>query len=45
MDDIQISLKVDKGNGILSILGIDMFRIIDLNWNWDKVPSIENYFR
>lgn len=40
MNDIQISLKAKEKEGILSIQGIDMFRLIDTDWNWDNISSI-----
>lgn len=42
MNDIQISLKAKEKEGILSIQGIDMFRLIDTDWNWDNISSIKN---
>lgn len=41
MDDIQISLKANAENGILSIQGIDMFSLIDTEWNWSNIASIK----
>lgn len=42
MNDIQISLKAKEEDGVLSIQGIDMFRLIDTDWNWDNISSIKN---
>lgn len=42
MNDIQIELKVNGENGILSIHGIDIFCLINTNRNWNNISSIED---
>lgn len=37
MNNIQVSLKADNQNGILSIQGVDLFSIIDTDWNWNNI--------
>ena len=41
MNNIQVSLKADNQNGILSIQGVDLFRIIDTDWNWNNISFIQ----
>ena len=41
MNNIQVSLKADNQNGILSIQGVDLFSIIDTAWNWNNIPFIQ----
>ena len=38
---IQVSLKADNQNGILSIQGVDLFSIIDTDWNWNNISFIQ----
>ena len=40
MNNIQVSLKADNQNGILSIQGVDLFSIIDTDWNWNNIIQI-----
>lgn len=40
MNNIQVSLKADNQNGILSIQGVDLFSIIDTDWNWNNISFI-----
>ena len=35
------SLKADNQNGILSIQGVDLFSIIDTDWNWNNISFIQ----
>lgn len=42
MNNIQVSLKADNQNGILSIQGIDLFSIIDTDWNWNNISFIQD---
>ena len=39
--NIQVSLKADNQNGILSIQGVDLFSIIDTDWNWNNISFIQ----
>ena len=41
MNNIQVSLKADNQNGILSIQGVDLFSIIDTDWNWNNISFIQ----
>ena len=41
MNNIQVSLKADNQNGILSIQGVDLFSIIDTDWNWNNISFIK----
>jgi hypothetical protein len=41
MNNIQVSLKADNQNGILSIQGVDLFSIIDADWNWNNISFIQ----
>ena len=41
MNNIQLSLKADNQNGILSIQGVDLFSIIDTDWNWNNISFIQ----
>ena len=41
MNNIQVSLKADNQNGILSIQGVDLFSIIDTDWNRNNISFIE----
>ena len=41
MNNIQVSLKADNQNGILSIQGDDLFSIIDTDWNWNNISFIQ----
>ena len=41
MNNIQVSLKADNQNGILSIQGGDLFSIIDNDWNWNNISFIQ----
>ena len=41
MNNIQVSLKEDNQNGILSIQGVDLFSIIDTDWNWNNISFIQ----
>ena len=41
MNNIQVSLKADNENGILSIQGVDLFSIIDADWNWNNISFIQ----
>lgn len=41
MNNIQVSLKADNQNGILSIQGVDLFSIIDNDWNWNNISFIQ----
>ena len=41
MNNIQVSLKADNQNGILSIQGVDLFSIIDTDWNWKNISFIQ----
>ena len=41
MNNIQVSLKADNQNGILSIQGVDLFSIIDTDWNWSNISFIQ----
>lgn len=41
MNNIQVSLKADNQNGILSIQGVDLFSIIDADWNWKNISFIQ----
>ena len=41
MNNIQVSLKADNQNGILSIQGADLFSIIDTDWNWNNISFIQ----
>ena len=41
MNNIQVSLKADNQNGILSILGVDLYSIIDTDWNWNNISFIQ----
>ena len=41
MNNIQVSLKADNQNGILSIQGVDSFSIIDTDWNWNNISFIQ----
>lgn len=41
MNNIQGSLKADNQNGILSIQGVDLFSIIDTDWNWNNISFIQ----
>lgn len=42
MNNIQVSLKADNQNGILSIQGVDLFSIIDTDWNWNNISFIQD---
>lgn len=42
MDKIQVNLKAVNNNGILSIQGIDLFHIIDVDWNWNNISLIQD---
>ena len=41
MNNIQVSLKADNQNGILSIQGVDLVSIIDTDWNWNNISFIQ----
>ena len=41
MNNIQVSLKADNQNGILSIQGVDLFSIIDTDLNWNNISFIQ----
>ena len=41
MNNIQVSLKADNQNGILSIQGVDLFSILDTYWNWNNISFIK----
>lgn len=41
MNNIQVSLKADNQNGILSIQGVDLFSIIDTDWNRNNISFIQ----
>jgi len=41
MNNIQVSLKADNQNGILSIQGVDLFSIIYTDWNWNNISFIQ----
>ena len=41
MNNIQVSLKADNQNGILSIQGVDLLSIIDTDWNWNNISFIQ----
>ena len=41
MNNIQVSLKADNQNGILSIQRVDLFSIIDTDWNWNNISFIQ----
>ena len=41
MNNIQVSLKADNQNGILSIQGVDLFSIIDTDWTWNNISFIQ----
>ena len=41
MNNIQVSLKADNQNGILSIQGVDLFSIIDTDWNWNNISFMQ----
>lgn len=41
MNNIQVSLKADNQNGILSIQGVDLFSIIATDWNWNNISFIQ----
>ena len=41
MNNIKVSLKADNQNGILSIQGVDLFSIIDTDWNWNNISFIQ----
>ena len=41
MNNIQVSLKADNQNGILSIQGVDLFSIIDTDWNSKNISLIQ----
>jgi hypothetical protein len=44
MNNIQVSLKADNQNGILSIQGVDLFSIIDTDWNWNNISFIQDSY-
>ena len=44
MNNIQVSLKADNQNGILSIQGVDLFSIIDADWNWNNISFIQDSY-
>ena len=41
MNNIQVSLKADNQNGLLSIQGVYLFSIIDTDWNWNNISFIQ----
>ena len=41
MNNIQVSLKADNQNGILSIQGVDLFSIIVTDLNWNNISFIQ----
>ena len=41
MNNIQVSIKADNQNGILSIHGVDLLIIIDTDWNWNNISFIQ----
>lgn len=42
MNNIQVYIKAENQNGILSIQGVDLFHIINTDWNWDNISLIQD---